>query len=79
MGQDGDCNSFGHKIIHFMIVDLRFSGIFMEDNLAGEKERQYWNKDEQVEYGHGNGKDESEEYGVELDCIVELPVEFVVK
>ena len=62
-----------------MIVDLRFPGILMKDNLAGEEERQHWDEDEQVEYGHGNGEDESEEDGIELDCVVELPVEFIVK
>ena len=41
MGQDGDSDSFGHKIIHFMVVDLRFPGVFMEDYLAGEEERQH--------------------------------------
>ena len=79
MGQNSDRNGFGHKIIHFMIVDLRFPGILMKYNLAGEEERQHWDEYEQVEYGHGNGEDESEEDGIELDCVVELPVEFIVK
>ena len=79
MGQDGDSDSFGHKIIHFMVVDLRFPGVFMEDYLAGEEERQHWDEYEQVEYRHSNGEDESEEYGVKLDCVVKLPVEFVIE
>lgn len=41
MKQKGNGDSFGHKIVEFVVEYLRLLSVAMKDNLTGEKERQY--------------------------------------
>lgn len=79
MSYESKGNGFGHEAIELMIVYLWLLGKAMEDDFAADEEGEDGDEHQGIEKGHGDREYQAEEDGIQLDCIVELPVEFIVQ
>ena len=79
MSHQGQGDGPGHEAIELVIVDLGLPGEAVEDDFAADEERGDGDEHHGVEERHCYGKYQPEEDCVELNCVVKLPVELVVK